>query len=191
MVLAIIAVVATISIPTIASMTSPKQALRKEGRKVMQLMAEARTLAMARKAKVNLYVDSASREVRMVEAAAYRSIPAQDTAMLLTDVSTNGFEKAIRFDDGFELDGFTAAEIETGAEEDGAFWKSADLPAYGSDEPTETRAVSFTHFGGSDGGGVSLAKDGVELAIAADILTGRPKIVKRVGESESGRGGAL
>jgi len=180
-VLAIIAVVATISIPTIASMTSPKNALRKEGRKVMQLMAEARTLAMARKAKVNLYVDTALREVRMVEAAAYRPVSEQDSSMRHADESTNQYEKVIVFDEGFELGSFTADEIEVAEKEGDPFGKSGGLPAYGTDESTEKLAVSFTHFGGSDGGGISLTKDSVQLDIAADILTGRPKIVKRTG----------
>ncbi len=178
-VLAIIVVLATISVPTIESMTSPRHALRKDGRKVMRLMAEARTAAMARKAKVNLYVDPAAREIRMIEAAAYRSIPEQDSLMLVADETTKEYEKVVVLREELELDCFSAAEIEPAEAEDDLFQKTDDFPAVGTEAPAEKLAVSFTHFGGSGGGGVSLVKDGVRLDIAADILTGRPKIVTR------------
>lgn len=184
-VMAIIVVLATISVPTIASMTSPKHALRKEGRKVMQLMAEARTAAMARKAKVGLYIDPAAREVRMIEASAYRSVP-RDTLMPVATESTNEYEKVVVLEEEFGLDSFTVVEIQAG-EDDDPFQHTESLSSYGSDEPTEKLAVAFTHFGGSDGGGISLEKDGVRLDIAADILTGRPRLVnRREGETESG-----
>ena len=177
-VMAIIVVLATISVPTIESMTSPKHALRKEGRRVMQLMAEARTAAMARKAKVNLLIDPASREIRMIEAQAYQAPPLQVSSSLGVDESTNAYEKVVVLKEGFGLEAFAADEVATEGGGD-PFQKTGTLPAFGTGEPTEQLAVAFTHFGGSDGGGIGLVKEGVRLDIAADILTGRPKVVKR------------
>lgn len=173
-VLAIIVVVTTISIPTIESMTSPKNALRKEGRKVMQLMAEARTAAIARKVKVDVRVDPETREVRMIEAQAYRSILLETGQ----EESTNRYEKTVMLDEEFELDAFSADQIQNVGNED-PFQKTTGIYSASQDEPEEMLAVSFSHFGGSNGGGISLIREGVRLDIAADILTGRPKVVKR------------
>ncbi|VGO15156.1 hypothetical protein PDESU_03738 [Pontiella desulfatans] len=62
-VVVIIAIIAGIGIPTIESMTSPKYTLRKEGRRVMQLMAEARLVALARKQRTELRVNPETNEI--------------------------------------------------------------------------------------------------------------------------------
>lgn len=183
-VLAIIAVIATISIPAIDTMTSPKHALRKEGRRVMKLMAEARTAAMARKVRIELHVDPEAREIRMVEAEAYRSLmQEQDSYSMGLDEVTNLYEEVVVFDEEIELDAFTVEQIVVETEEESDVFQTVEDGAgfrAMEDQPEGgIVAISFTHFGGSDGGGIGLVKDGARLDIAADLLTGRPKIVKR------------
>jgi type II secretion system protein H len=183
-VLAIIAVIATISIPAIDSMTSPKHALRKEGRRVMTLMTEARTAAMARKVRIELRVDPEAREIRMVEAEAYRSLmQEQDPYFAESDEVTNLYKKIISFDEDIELDAFAVDQIVDETEKEESVFQTLEEPAgfrVSEDQPEGGFvAISFTHFGGSDGGGIGLGKGEVRLDIAADLLTGRPKIVKR------------
>lgn len=62
-VIVIISVLAGIGIPTIESMTSPKYALRKQGRSVMKLMAEARATAMAQKVRTEIRVNPQTKEL--------------------------------------------------------------------------------------------------------------------------------
>lgn len=181
-VLAIIIVVTSISIPTIAAMTSPKHALRKEGRKIMKLMTEARTAAMSRKVQIDLRIDPETREVRMMEARAFRSQMIQDTGFQSLETDTNRYETVIVFDEEYGIEAFTADEIQTGTEDDDGF-QTLEVPMIGSEGAADQLAVSFTHFGGSSGGGITLVNDDVRLHLAADILTGRPKVVL-VGEGE-------
>lgn len=179
-VLAIIVVITSISIPTIDAMTSPKHALRKEGRKVMRMMTQARMAAMARKVQVDLRINPATREVRMVEARAFQSLETADSDFQSMETDTNLFEKVVTFDEDYALECFSADQILTGkeAEEQSPFQTLEESLADG-EEAGDQLAVSFTHFGGSSGGGITLIKDEVRLDIAADILTGRPKLVKR------------
>lgn len=176
-VLAIIVVLATVSIPTIEAMTSPKNALRKEGRRVMQLMSEARTAAINRKVRVDLHVDPETRAVHMVETRVFRALPQESSLSLLeSEEATNRYEKTLYFEEEFELGAFAAEHILIETEDEDAFQTEE-----ASVSENSGLAISFNHFGGSDGGGISLAKDGVRLDVAADILTGRPKVVKRRG----------
>jgi len=174
-VMAIIVVIATVSIPTIEAMTSPKHALRKQGRQVMRLMSEARTAAINRKVRVDLHVDPENRAVHMVETQAFRML-SQESSLSLLDLeeATNRYEKTLFFDEDFELGTFTAEQIIAETE---AIFQVGEATA----PENNTMVISFNHFGGSNGSGISLVKDGVQLDIAADILTGRPKIVKRTG----------
>ena len=181
-VLAIIGVIVTISIPTIASMTSPKHVLRKEGRKLMQLMTEARSAAMNRKIRIDVFVDPELNEVHAVESSAYRALMAdeldeEERALAMS----NRFERVLVLDENFTLEAFSADQIVVPTEEDETFQPAEepelDFAAREDDAEGEVRALWFTHFGGSNGGGISLYYDGVRLDIAADILTGRPKIV--------------
>jgi prepilin-type N-terminal cleavage/methylation domain-containing protein len=182
-VLAIIVVITTISIPTIDAMTSPKHALRKEGRKIMLLMTEARMASMSRKMQIDLRIDPETREIRMVEAASFRAISTGAYALSFSEAETNRYEKTVTFDESYELDSFTADQIFTGDDEDDSpFSEQKESRQDSSDESAERLAVSFLHFGGSSGGGISLVQDGVRIDIAADVLTGRPKVVKRIGE---------
>jgi type II secretion system protein H len=192
-VLAIIAAMITISVPAVAAFTSPKETLRKEARRLMSLMNEARQVAMNRKIKVEIRIDPVMNEIRAVESRAYRSLMAhypdgwidrEDEGVLAA--MSNRFERVISFDDVFTLEGFTVEEIEAPFEEDELFQRlePPDREFQSLENPeAETVALSFTHFGGSDGGGVSLYYKETRLDIAADILTGRPKPVnRRVGE---------
>ena len=176
-VLAIIAVVATLSIPTIEAMNSPKHALRKQGRRVMQLMSEARRVAINRKVRVDLRVDPETRAIHMGETQLFRTLPQEDGLSLLdSEEATNRYEKTISFDEDFEVEAFAVEQIMAETEGEDAFQDVGERVA-----EQKSMSVSFTPFGGSDGGGISLVKDGLRLDIAADILTGRPKIVKRKG----------
>lgn len=189
-VLAIVGVVITISVPTIASMTSPKHTLRKEGRRVMSLMQEARAAAMNRKIRIDVWVDPVLNEVHAAESSAYRALMADDPYDRIVRheedwalAMSNRFDRVLVFGEDFFIEAFSADQIAVPSEENETFQALEeplpdlqvleDLPEGG------TRALSFTHFGGSDGGGVSLYYEDVRLDIAVDILTGKPKIVSR------------
>ena len=185
-VLAIIGVVVTISVPTIASMTSPKHTLRKEGRRVMSLMQEARAAAMNRKIRIDVWVDPVLNEIHATESSAYRSmmtgeLDEEERALAMS----NRFDRVLAFDDEFFIEAFSIDQIAALTEEDETFQaleeSTPDFHFLKDPPEGEVRAFSFTHFGGSDGGGVSLYYEDVRLDIAADILTGRLKIVSRIG----------
>jgi hypothetical protein len=191
-VLAIIAVITTISVPTIAAMTSPKHTLRKEGRRLMALMTEARAAAMNRKIRIDIWVDPVLNEIHAAESSAYRTLIANDPydrvergdeEWLLA--MSNRFERVLAFDEEFYLEAFSIDQIAVPTLEDDTFQALEEPgPVYDEmEEPPEgeVRALSFSHFGGSDGGGVSLFLEDVRLDIAGDILTGKPKIVNRIG----------
>jgi prepilin-type N-terminal cleavage/methylation domain-containing protein len=192
-VLAIVAVLVTVSVPTIAAFSSPKETLRKEGRKVMRLMNEARQVAQSRKIRVEIRIDPAMNELRAVESNAYRSLMAnhpdglidrQDEEWLAA--MSNRFERVVAFGEEIALEGFSIEEIEAPFIEDDAFQRLDREVDYGTGEnpETETVALTFSHFGGSDGGGISLTYKENTLNIAADILTGKPKVVSRKSESQ-------
>ncbi|MDF7807165.1 prepilin-type N-terminal cleavage/methylation domain-containing protein [Pontiellaceae bacterium B12219] len=177
-VMAIIIVITSISIPTIDAMASPKHALRKEGRKIMQLMAEARMLAMSRKLQIDLRIDSEAREVRMIEALAFQTLETGDSIFKSSESDSSLYEKVLVFDEDYSLESFSADQIST-VEDDSDFQTLETVPSTEREETSDQLAVSFTHFGGSNGGGITLTRDELQLHIAADILTGRPKVVKR------------
>ncbi|VGO16979.1 hypothetical protein PDESU_05573 [Pontiella desulfatans] len=192
-VLAIVAVLVGISVPAIAAFGSPKETLRKEGRRVMRLMNEARQVAMSRKVRVEIRIDPVLNEIRAVESHAYRALMANYPDGLVDREDeewiafmSNRFERAVSFGEEISLEGFSIEEIEVPFDEDDAFQR-LDLPETqydgAEDAEAETVALTFSHFGGSDGGGMTLRFKETSLNIAADILTGRPKVVnRRVGE---------
>ena len=188
-VLAIIAAMITISVPAVAAFTSPKETLRKEGRRLMALMNEARLVAMSRKVRVEIRIDPMMNEIRAVESHAYRSLMAHYPDGLVdredelwTASMSNRFEKVISFTEEFLLEGFPVEQIEAPFDEDEMF-QSLEIvedPLQALENPeAEYVAFNFNHFGGSDGGGVTLAFKETTLNIASDILTGRPKMVNR------------
>ena len=184
-VLVIVAVLISISIPVVASFSSPKETLRKEGWRVMKLMNEARQEAAGRKVRIDLRIDPVQNEIRAVESAAYRALMANYPDGLIdrdevewAQAMTNRFEKTVAFSDTIRLEAFSIDQVELPSDEDDVFQRLEE-PTELSDPEVETRAISFTHFGGSDGGGISLYYKETRLDIAADILTGRPKIVNR------------
>ncbi|WP_372808337.1 prepilin-type N-terminal cleavage/methylation domain-containing protein [Pontiella sp.] len=200
-VLAIVAVLVTIGVPALAAFSSPKETLRKEGRRVMRLMNEARQVAQSRKIRIEIRIDPVMNELRAVESNAYRSLMAnhpdglidrQDEDWLLA--MSNRYERTVAFGEEIGLEGFSIEDIEAPFQEDDAFRRLDRVGDYEVNETpeAETVALAFSHFGGSDGGGVSLFYKETTLNIAADILTGKPKVVnRRTGEPASGRGGAL
>ncbi|MEI6892483.1 MAG: prepilin-type N-terminal cleavage/methylation domain-containing protein [Pontiella sp.] len=196
-VLAIVAAMIAISIPAVSAFTSPKEMLRKEGRRVMILMNEARREAMSRKIRVDVRIDPVRNEIRAVESHAYRTLMAnypdglinrEDSKWLA--VMSNRFERILVFSEEWVLEGFSIEEIKAPFDETEMFpfmeGPEQDFQSLKHPE-AETIALSFTHFGGSDGGGVSLYFKERRLDIAADILTGRPRVVnRRMGEGEKG-----
>lgn len=187
-VMAIVAILITISVPVIASFSSPKETLRKEGRRVMQLMNEARQVAMSRKVRIDVRIDPVMNEIRAVESQAYRSIMAHDPDGLIDRegeewllAMSNRFERVIAFSDEIRLEGFPIEDIKAPFDEDEVF-QHLEIQELGDSE-IEVIALTFTHFGGSDGGGISLFYKETRLDMAADILTGRPKLVNRMGGS--------
>ncbi|MDF7823053.1 prepilin-type N-terminal cleavage/methylation domain-containing protein [Pontiellaceae bacterium B12227] len=192
-VLAIIAALITISVPAVAAFTSPKETLRKEGRRLMSLMNEARQVAMSRKVRIELRIDPVMNEIRAVESHAYRALMAHYPDGLIdredeqwTAAMSNRFERVVGFSEEFMLEGFPIEAIEAPFDEDDLFQRveESELDFQSLENPeAETVALTFTHFGGSDGGGVSLYYKERRLDIAADILTGRPKVVSRKSES--------
>jgi len=195
-VLAIVAVIVTISVPTIASMTSPEHALRKDGRQLMLLMQEARSVAMNRKLRVDVMVDPLRNEVRAVERSVRDlGLPTDDFYATIERDSeewelamSNRFERVLQFSEETLLDGFSVDEIDVLGDDDDPFQEEPDRDVFEPDLSPETAflAVTFTHFGGSDGGGVSLIRDSIRLDVAADILTGRPRLVQRKPETLGG-----
>jgi len=188
-VLAIVAVLAAISVPAIASLTSPKEVLRKQGRRVVKLMNEARAGAVERKVRIELRIDPVRNEIRAVESQAYRAFAAADPfdreerdPEAWARAMTNRFERRLAFGEAFVLEGFSVEEAAAPNRDEGAFHR-AGSPDRGrpnlKDSGPEPLALAFTPFGGSDGGGVSLYYKDTRLDMAADILTGRPKIVVR------------
>lgn len=193
-VLAIVAVLITISVPAIAAFSSPKETLRKEGRRVMRLMNEARQVAMGRKVRIEIRIDPAMNEIRAVESHAYRSLMANYPDGLVDRedeewiaAMSNRFERVVAFGEEIMLEGFSIDQIEAPFDEDEAFQR-LDPPEEDfqplEDPEAEVVALVFSHFGGSDGGGVSLSFKETTVNIAADILTGRPKLVNRIGAGE-------
>ncbi len=188
-VLAIVAVLVSISVPAIAAFASPKETLRKEGRKVVRLMNEARQAAMNRKVRIEIRIDPAMNELRAVESNAYRSLMASFPDGLVDRedeewiaAMSDRFERVVSFGEEISLEGFPVEQIAAPFDEDNAFQQSEnkeeDFQELEGDE-AEYVALAFTHFGGSDGGGITLGFRETSVNIAADILTGRPKVVNR------------
>lgn len=184
-VLAIIGVVVTISVPTIASMSSPKHTLRKEGRRVRALMLEARVAAMTRKIRIDVWVNPVLNEIHATESSAYRALRVGELSEEERAFSmSNRFDRVLAFGDEFFVDSFSIDQIAVPTTEDDLFQvleePISDFQTLKEQPEGEVRALSFTHFGGSDGGGISLYYEEIRLDIAADILTGKPKVVSRV-----------
>ena len=155
----------------------------------MALMNEARQVAQSRKIRVEIRIDPVMNEIRAVESHAYRSLMAnypdglvdrEDEAWMAA--MSNRFERVIAFDEEFMLEGFPIEEIDVPFVEDDLFrpleLTENELESLENPE-AEYVAFSFSHFGGSDGGGITLSFKETALNIAADILTGRPKVVNR------------
>jgi prepilin-type N-terminal cleavage/methylation domain-containing protein len=117
-VLAIVAVLVSISVPAIAAFASPKETLRKEGRKVVRLMNEARQAAMNRKVRIEIRIDPAMNELRAVESNAYRSLMASFPDGLVDRedeewiaAMSNRFERVVSFGEEISLEGFPVEQI--------------------------------------------------------------------------------
>jgi len=195
-VMSVIAVLLTISLPTIASFLSPKHKLRKDARTLMNVLNEARWMAMNRKIRIDVRVDPVAHEVQVVEADLYRALAQKDPYGFLgvneeayaLSIS-NRFEKVITFDEETMLEAFTAEDIleEDSEEGEDIFHEPGEdreyfQPLEEMNQPSIV-AITFNHFGGSNGGGISIFRGNVHIDIACDMLTGRPKIVTRKKES--------
>jgi prepilin-type N-terminal cleavage/methylation domain-containing protein len=159
-VLAIVAVVIGISVPTIASLSSPKRKLRKDARGLMQLLTEARSVAMNRKISVDVWIDPTRREVRAVESEIYRALRQADPygTQEIDDeermlAMTNRFERIEVFEEGTLLEAFTAEEIEVETDEEEDIFQRLEKPEpdfQSLEKPEgEVLARTFNHFCGS------------------------------------------
>jgi prepilin-type N-terminal cleavage/methylation domain-containing protein len=175
-VLVIMLVVIAGTAVTIPSFSSPRQKLRNDARELLTLLREARQTAMLRKMKVDVCVDPDSGAVCMIETAVARKLIVAGESLFDEDeTETSGYVRRVSFDEDIELGTFPPEAVKTVfSDEDEPFSSSSEW------EPTEGEIVAFTFttFGGSSGGGISLVRDDVRLDIACDILTGEPEIVE-------------
>ena len=189
-VLGIILVMAAVAVASFSGAGTPKQQLRREARDLNRLFKEARHTAMARKLKVDVYVDPAARSVCTVESGYARKLLAENGRFFsdgdgLTDFEpkTNRFFRTVVFPEEIELEAFALEDIEPETSGDEPLFETVPEKAgtTGADEPSEiSRPVfSFTHLGGASGGGISVARDDLRIGIACDVLTGQPQIVRR------------
>ena len=185
-VLSLILIITGVAISSVSGLGSPKQQLRREARSLMGLLSEARRTAMVRKMNVDVYVDESSRTVCAIESGHARQLLStgefSDRLLDLTEesINSNRFFRTVSFPEEFSLEAFGADEIDAEGG-DGFFQPEISVD---EEQPNDVLALSFTHFGGASGGGVSLSRGGVRLDIACDILTGRASPVKRRGEME-------
>lgn len=177
-VLVILVIVTTVSVTSIPSFASPRQKLRTDAREMLSLLQESRRTAMLRKTKVDVWVDPDSGTVRAVEAAWSKKRTAAGDSLFGEEedlIDTNAYSRIVSFEEDIELSTFPAEAVETvfSSEEDP--FSEADSVESAIEERI---ALSFTHFGGASGGGISLIRENVRLDIACDILTGEPETVR-------------
>ena len=175
-VLVILIIVTGVSITSIPSFSSPRQRLRTEARELLTLLRDARQTAMLRKTKVDVCVDPDGRTICVIETVRSRKLAMAGESIFDEDaVDTNRYFRTVSFGDGVELGTFPPEAVQAVlSTEDDPFSRSAEWEM----AEGETVAFTFTTFGGSSGGGISLVREEARLDIACDILTGEPEIVQ-------------
>lgn len=175
-VLVVLTIIVGVSVSSIPSLSSPRQKLRNDARELLTLLREARQTAMLRKVKVDVCVDLDRRMVCVVETAYARKLRVTGESIFDEDAGdTNHYFRAVSFGEDIELGIFPPEAVKSVlSSEDDPF---ADSPEW-EPETGETVACTFTTFGGSGGGGISLVRDNARLDIACDILTGEPEVVE-------------
>ena len=176
-VLVILIIVTSVSVTSIPSFASPRQKLRSDARELLSLLQETRQMAMLRKMKIDICVDPENGTVRAIESVwSRRQISAGESLFDEELIDTNVYSRSVSFGEDIELDTFPAEAVQTVlSNEDDPFSKVFERP---EPESGERVAITFTHFGGASGGGVSLIREDARLDIACDILTGEPEVVE-------------
>lgn len=180
-VLAIILIMTVVAVTALPGKGTPKQQLRREARGLISLFKAARQTAMERKLKVDVYVDPETRSVYAVESRYGRKLLADGTAFAdLEQPESNRFFRVTTFPEDIRIDAFTLSDIEPPGTEEAPLFEPVvqDESASDTDE-TNQPVFSFTRLGGATGGGVSVARNGLRVDIACDLLTGLPQIVQR------------
>jgi len=175
-VLVILMIVTSVSMTSIPSFASPRQKLRSDARELLSLLQESRQTAMLRKMKIDVCVDLETGTVRAIESVwSRRLISTGESLFDEESIGTNVYSRSVSFGEDIELDTFPAEAVQAvlSSEDDpfGDVFEQSEL------ESGERVAITFTHFGGASGGGVSLIREDARLDIACDILTGEPEIV--------------
>ena len=188
-VLAIISIMVGVAVATLSGAGTPKQQLRREARDLTKLLKEARQAAMERKLKVDVYVEPSVRAVCAVESGYARKLLAANAEFFTDETSlkdlvpeTNRFFRVTTFPEEIAVEGFALSDIEPEKTGEEPLFETVpkEVPMTGSETSGVSRAVfSFTHLGGASGGGVSVARGGLRIDIACDLLTGLPEIVQR------------
>ncbi len=176
-VLVILLIVTGVSVSSIPSFASPRQKLRSDARELLSLLQQTRQTAMLKKIKIDLCVDPETRTVRAIETAWSRRLATTGQSLFEEElIGSNVYSRAVSFGEDIQLDTFPPEAVQTVlSNEQDPFARISERPA---PAPGERVAVTFTHFGGASGGGVSLIRDDVRLDIACDILTGEPEVVE-------------
>jgi hypothetical protein len=176
-VLVILLIVTGVSVTSIPSFASPRQKLRSDARELLSLLQETRQTAMLRKMKIDLLVDPETRTVRAIETVWSRRLATAGESLFEEElIGSNVYSRSVSFAEDIQLDTFLPEAVQT--------VMANDQDPFGSiserqePAPGERVAVTFTHFGGASGGGISLIRDDIRLDIACDILTGEPEIVE-------------
>ena len=176
-VLVILIIVVGVSVTSIPSFSSPRQRLRTDARELLSLLQESRQTAMLRKMKIDICVDPENGTVRAIETVWSRKLASTGESLFDEEsVGTNVYSRSVSFGEEIELDTFPAEAVQAvlSSEED-PFGNVSEQPEF---ESGERVAITFTHFGGASGGGVSLIREDARLNIACDILTGEPEVVE-------------
>jgi prepilin-type N-terminal cleavage/methylation domain-containing protein len=188
-VLVIIMIMTAVAVISFSGSGTAKQQLRKEALSLTALFKDARSAAMDRKLRVDVYVSPEARLVCAAESGYARKLTAEDAEFFSNSAGlqdfepeTNRFFRTVSFPEGFELEAFALADIETEQTDDKSpFEPVGNVESARSDELSGiSRPVfSFSHLGGSSGGGISVAHGESRIDIACDVLTGQPQIVRR------------
>jgi len=179
-VLAIIAIILTISIPAIANLTSPKYLLKKEGRRITNFMRQARTKAMNQKVPIDLWLDPAQNTIYAQEKSfsRLRREPEDEN----DEPQNHRFMQTLSLNENIVVQPLFAGEVSSLSKKDSLFetldQPAEKIPALNNSSSEKIHILTFTHFGGSDGGGISISYKKIRLNIAADILCGNPKMMK-------------
>jgi len=181
-VLVIVAIILTISIPAIANLTSPKYLLKKEARRITAFMWQARTKAMNQKIPIELWFDPAQNTLYAQKEAFSKSVQTMENEESL-EQENRQVVQTLRLDEKLVIQPLSAEDVVALSSKQTLFETLDESvendPLADSASSEKIHLLTFTHYGGSDGGGISIAYKKDRLNIVADILCGSPKIMRR------------